>query len=78
VKKSRGFSTAPGVALDLETGVPSFQVEDEEGRIHLLLYLTVEDENEDRWSLWRPDQAGFASRSILMVRAGEEIEEISV
>ena len=45
-------------------GVPSYQVEDEEGRIHLLLHLPIDEENEDRWCLWRPDQAGFDSRSI--------------
>jgi hypothetical protein len=53
-----------GVALDLKTGVPCYQVEDEEGRIHLLLHLPIEDEGEGRWCLWRPDQAGFDSRSI--------------
>ena len=53
-----------GVALDLETGVPCYEVEDEEGRIHLLLHLPIEEENGDRWCLWRPDQAGFDSRSI--------------
>ena len=35
-----------GVALDLKTGVPCYQVEDEEGRIHLLLHLPIEEENE--------------------------------
>jgi hypothetical protein len=53
-----------GVALDLETGVPCYQVEDEEGRIHLLLHLPIGEENENRWCIWRPDQAGFDSRSI--------------
>ena len=53
-----------GIALALKTGVPSYQVEDEEGRIHLLLHLPIEEENEDRWCLWRPDQAGFDFRSI--------------
>ena len=48
-----------GVALDLKTGVPTYQVEDEEGRTHLLIHLQIEDENEDRWCLWRPDHAGF-------------------
>ena len=48
-----------GIALALKTGVPSYQVEDEEGRIHLLLHLPIEEENEDRWRLWRPAQAGF-------------------
>jgi len=38
--------------------------EAEEGRIHLLLHLPIEEENEDRWCLWRPDHAGFDSRSI--------------
>jgi hypothetical protein len=52
-----------GIALALETGLPSYQVEDEEGRIHLLIHLPVED-GEHRWCLWRPDQAGFDSRSI--------------
>ena len=53
-----------GVALELKTGVPTYQVEDEEGRIHLLIHLPIEEENEDRWRLWRLDHAGFDSRSI--------------
>jgi hypothetical protein len=53
-----------GASIALKTGVPSYEVEDEEGRIHLLLHLPIEEENEDRWCLWRPDQAGFDSRSI--------------
>jgi hypothetical protein len=53
-----------GVALDLKTGVPSYQVEDEEGRTHLLIYLAIEERHEHRWGLWRPDRAGFDSRSI--------------
>lgn len=53
-----------GVPLTLRTAVPSYQVEDEEGRIHLLLHLPIEDDNENRWFLWWPDQAGFDSRSI--------------
>jgi hypothetical protein len=44
-------------------GVPTYQVEDEEGRTHLLIQLPVE-EDEDRSCLWRPDHAGFDSRSI--------------
>jgi hypothetical protein len=52
------------VAFDLKTGVPSYQVEDEEGRTHLLIHLTIEERDTDRWCLWRPDQAGFDSRSI--------------
>jgi hypothetical protein len=53
-----------GVAPELQTGVPSYQVEDEEGRIHLLIYLSIEEQNEHRWCLWRPDHAGFDFRSI--------------
>lgn len=48
----------------LGNGVPCYQVEDEEGRIHLLLQLPTGEENENRWCLWRPDHAGFDSRSI--------------
>jgi hypothetical protein len=53
-----------GVALALKSGVPSYQVEDEEARPHLLIHLPIEEEDEDRWCVWRPDQAGFDSRSI--------------
>jgi hypothetical protein len=55
-----------GVALALKTGVPTYQVEDEdeEGRTHLLIHLQIEEEDEDRWCLWRPDHAGFDSRSV--------------
>ena len=53
-----------GVALALKVGVPTYQVEDEEGRIHLLLHLPIDEENEHRWCLWRPDQVDFDSRSI--------------
>ena len=52
------------MALALKTGVPSYQVEDEEGRIHLLLQPPI-GEKKNRWCLWRPDQADFDSRSIL-------------
>jgi hypothetical protein len=50
--------------LRSERPFPSYQVEDEEGRIHLLLHLPIEEKGEGRWCLWRPDQAGFDSRSI--------------
>ena len=62
-----------GVALALKTaGVPTYQVEDEEGRTHLLIHLPIEEEEEERWCLWRPDHAGFDSRSIF---EGALIEE---
>jgi hypothetical protein len=61
-----------GVALAVKTGVPSYRVEDEEGRTHLLIHLPIEEENEHRWCLWRPDVAGFDSRSIF---EGALIEE---
>jgi hypothetical protein len=47
-----------GVALDLNTGVPSYHVDDEEGRTHLLIHLPIEAD-EHRWCLWRPDLLGF-------------------
>jgi hypothetical protein len=54
-----------GVALELKAGVPTYQVEDEEGRTDLLIHLPVEkDGDNNRWRLWRPDHAGFDSRSI--------------
>jgi hypothetical protein len=53
-----------GASLRAQNGVPSYEVEAEEGRIHLLLHLPIEEENEERWCLWRPDQAGFDSRSV--------------
>src|SRR5260221_14087214 len=53
-----------GVALALRGGVPTYQVEDEEGRSHLLIHLAIEEEDEDRWCLWRHDHAGFDSKSI--------------
>jgi hypothetical protein len=53
-----------GVALELKTGVPTYQVEDEEGRTHLLIHLPIEEDEENRWCLWRPDYAGFDSKSI--------------
>jgi hypothetical protein len=36
--------------------------EREEGRTHLLIQLPIEEEN--RWCLWRPEHAGFDSKSI--------------
>jgi hypothetical protein len=38
-----------GVALALKTGLPTYQVEDEEGRTHLLIHLPIEEEDEDRF-----------------------------
>ena len=48
-----------GIALALRVGVPTYQVKDEEGRTHLLVHLAIDEEEEDRWWLWRPDHAGF-------------------
>ena len=61
-----------GIALAMKTGVPSYQIEDEEGRIHLLIHLAIEEQNQHRWCLCRPDHAGFDSRSIF---EGALIEE---
>jgi hypothetical protein len=43
---------------------PNYQVEDEEGRTHLLIPFPIEEEDEDRWCLWRPDLAGTDYRSV--------------
>jgi hypothetical protein len=61
---------ASGIALALETGVPSYQVEDGEGRTHLPIHLPIEEQHEHRWWLWGPDLAGFDSRSIFDGAAG--------
>jgi hypothetical protein len=53
-----------GVALALNGGVPTYKVEDEEGRTHLLIHLAIEEQNERRWYLWRPDLIVVDSRSI--------------
>jgi hypothetical protein len=34
-----------GVALALKSGVPSYQVEDEEGRTHLVIHFSIEEED---------------------------------
>jgi hypothetical protein len=53
-----------GASLRVNPGVPTYQVEDEEGRIHLLIHLPIEEQDENRWCVWRPDLSGFDSRSI--------------
>jgi hypothetical protein len=53
------------VAFELKTDIPTYQVEEEEGRIHLVIHLPI-GEDENRWCLWRPDHAGFDSRSIFI------------
>lgn len=52
-----------GVALALQSGVPAFHVEDEEGRMHLLINLPILAD-EHRWCLWRPDLSSFGSRTL--------------
>ncbi|SRR5258708_24902055 len=61
---SFGFDQTLGASLALRTGVPTYQVEDEEGRTYLLIHLPIEEADKDRWCLWRPDHAGFDTRSI--------------
>src|SRR5260370_16499459 len=51
-----------GIPSDL-AGVPSYRVKDEEGRIHLLVNVPLEEEHTDQWWLWRPDQAGIGGQS---------------
>jgi hypothetical protein len=35
-----------GIALALKSGVHSYQVEDEEGRTHLLIHLPIEEDGD--------------------------------
>lgn len=55
------------VALALRPGVPTYQVEDEEGRSHLLIHPAIEEQHEHRWCLWRPDHERFDSRFALLM-----------
>jgi hypothetical protein len=66
------MDSTSGVALELKTGVPTYKVEDEEGRTHLLIHLPIEEENVNRWCLCRPDHTGFDSRSIFLGALVEE------
>jgi hypothetical protein len=63
-----------GASLALTTTVPSYQVEDEEGRIHLLIHRPIEEQHEHRWCLWRLDHAGFDSRSIFEAALAKELK----
>jgi len=55
-----------GVALELKTGVPTYQVEDEEGRTYLLIHLQIEEEeNTDGVSGGRITQALIPGRSLI-------------
>ena len=40
--------------------VPSYRVQDEEGRIQLL----INEPDEEEWWLWHPDQLGIGSKSV--------------
>ena len=53
-----------GASLALTTGVPSYLVEDDEGRTHLLIRLPIAEQNDDRWCLWRSDQTGIDYLSV--------------
>jgi hypothetical protein len=53
-----------GAALNFEGGIPRYGVKDEEGRIHLLINVPIEQKNTDQWWLWRPDQAGIDSKAV--------------
>jgi hypothetical protein len=75
-KVTRGPSITP-IELPLQTGIPTHQVEDEQGRTHLLIHLTIEEQHEHRWCLWRPDHAGVDSRSIFESALIEEWTGIS-
>jgi hypothetical protein len=67
-----GWMKPPALPLALKGGVPSYQVEDEEGRTHLRIYLPIGEQDEDRCCLWRSDHAGFASRSIFGTALAEQ------
>ena len=54
-----------GAALDLKTGAPSYQVEDDEGRTHLLIHLPIEGRRRPpRVSGGRTTQGLISGRSL--------------
>ena len=65
------------VALELKTGVPSYQVEDEERGTHLLIHLSIEEQNEHPWCHWGPDheQARAPGISDCFIQSSREREE---
>jgi hypothetical protein len=44
----------------LRMRLPSYRVQDEEGRIQLL----VNEPDEEEWWLWHPDQVGVGPKSV--------------
>jgi hypothetical protein len=54
-KVTRGPSITP-IELPLQTGIPTYQAADQEGRTHSLIHLAIEEQNEHRY-LWRLDHA---------------------
>jgi hypothetical protein len=49
-----------GSLAQLGRAIPTYRVQDEEGRIHLL----INEPDEEEWWLWRPDQAGIGPKSV--------------
>jgi hypothetical protein len=48
-----------GASPHLERASPPTKLKTSKAEFILLLHLSLEEENEDRWCLWRPDQAGL-------------------
>jgi hypothetical protein len=49
-----------GSLAGLGCAIPTYRVQDEEGRIHLL----INEPDEEEWWLWRPDQAAAGPKSV--------------
>jgi hypothetical protein len=60
LEAAKAYPLPTCATVDLSLADP-LQVEDEEGKTRLLIQLTIEEQNEHRWCLWRPDHAGFDS-----------------
>jgi hypothetical protein len=57
-----------GTVLALKTGLPTYQVDDEEGRTHLLIHLPIEEEDGNQRCLWRPITQALIPGHSLRVR----------
>ena len=57
-----------GSLAGLGCAVPSYRVQDEEGRVQML----INEPDEEEWYLWHPDQVGIGPKSVF---AGALIED---
>jgi hypothetical protein len=47
--------------------IPVYRVADEEGKIHLLLNMPEDEDEDEHWLLWRPDNKAIDPNFIFVV-----------